>query len=61
MRMDSGGARLGRLTEWQEIEGGGQAPAGQKMLLADGEEFPFLEVRRLEFAVQDSADHASAQ
>jgi type VI secretion system protein ImpE len=54
--------RLGRVTEWAELEGGEQAPAGQKALLVDGEEFPFLELRRLEFEVSDSAErHASAE
>ncbi|HSG81343.1 MAG TPA: type VI secretion system accessory protein TagJ, partial [Gemmatimonadota bacterium] len=40
--------RLGRATEWQEIDGGGHAPIGQKMFLVDGEVFPILEVRELE-------------
>jgi type VI secretion system protein ImpE len=40
--------RLGRVTDWQEIEGGGYAPVGQKMFLVDGEVFPILEVRELE-------------
>ena len=40
--------RLGRVTEWQELADGDQAPVGQKLLLADGEEFPILEVRELE-------------
>ena len=42
--------RLGRVTEWRELEGGGQAPIGQKMLLVDDEEFPILEVRELVIA-----------
>jgi type VI secretion system protein ImpE len=41
--------RLGRMTVWEEDESGEAAPAGQKMLLVDGEEFPLLEVRQLEF------------
>lgn len=40
---------LGRLTEWFADEQGREVPAGQKMLLVDGEEFPFLEVRSLKF------------
>ncbi len=40
--------RLGRVTEWQEIEDGEQAPIGQKLLLVDDEEFPILEVRELQ-------------
>ena len=41
--------RLGRMTVWEEDESGTAAPIGQKMLLVDGEEFPLLEVRQLEF------------
>jgi type VI secretion system protein ImpE len=40
--------RLGRMTAWQELEDGRQAPAGQKLLLIDDEEFSILEVRELE-------------
>lgn len=43
-----GAVRLGRTTEWRETESG-VVPAGQKLLLMDGEEFPFLEIRKLEF------------
>jgi type VI secretion system protein ImpE len=39
--------RLGRSTEWCRNEAGEEAPFGQKMLLADGEEFPILEIRTL--------------
>ena len=46
--------RLGRETHWQDVEGGEPIPAGQKVFLVDGEEFPLLEVRTLEFAVQES-------
>ena len=46
--------RLGRETHWQEVEGGEPIPIGQKVFLVDGEEFPLLEVRKLEFAVQES-------
>jgi type VI secretion system protein ImpE len=42
--------RLGRVTLWEELPDGREAPAGQKMLLVDGEEFPFLEVRELDIA-----------
>jgi type VI secretion system protein ImpE len=41
--------RLGRMTVWEADESGRAAPVGQKMLLVDGEEFPLLEVRELEF------------
>ena len=43
-----GAVRLGRVTEWRELRDGAEAPVGQKLLLVDGEEFPILEVRRLE-------------
>jgi protein involved in temperature-dependent protein secretion len=36
------------VTEWVELDGGLDAPVGQKMLLVDDEEFPILEVRELE-------------
>lgn len=39
--------RLGRVTAWQEIDGERQAPAGQRLLLVDGEEYPLLELREL--------------
>jgi type VI secretion system protein ImpE len=42
--------KLGRATEWQEIDGL-ETPSGQKLLLLDGEEIvPFLEMRDLQFA-----------
>jgi type VI secretion system protein ImpE len=41
---------LGRVTEFLENEDGGESPVGQKTLLVDGEEFPFLEVRSLTFS-----------
>jgi len=40
---------LGRVTTWVEKEEGLGFPAGQKTWLVDGEEFPFLEVRTLQF------------
>jgi protein involved in temperature-dependent protein secretion len=39
---------LGRVTTWEELADGAQAPVGQKLLLVDDEEFPILEVRELE-------------
>lgn len=42
--------RLGRATVWEQRDGyDQQVPFGQKMWLVDGEEIPFLELRRLEF------------
>lgn len=52
--------KLGRMTEWQAGDGGEQVPAGQKMLLVDGEDFPLLELRRLEIAAPDAQSHATA-
>jgi type VI secretion system protein ImpE len=46
--------RLGRQTVWEESDGA-IAPAGQKLLLVDGEEIPILEVRSLEFPVASEA------
>jgi type VI secretion system protein ImpE len=47
--------RLGRVTEWCADEQGGEAPFGQKMLQVDGNEVPFLEIRRLEIQVAGTA------
>ena len=40
--------KLGRATEWKEVDGE-TVPFGQKMLLIDDEEEPILELRHLEF------------
>jgi type VI secretion system protein ImpE len=40
---------LGRITDWAADDEGNEYPSGQKILLVDGEEVPFLEVRSLEF------------
>ena len=49
---------LGRVTEWSADDEGREYPSGQKMLLVDGEEVPFLEVRSLQFF--HAADPAGA-
>ena len=46
-RSEDDEVRLGRATVWEEDEEGVEIPLGQKMLLVDGEEFPYLEVRQL--------------
>jgi type VI secretion system protein ImpE len=46
--------RLGRSSEWCQDEAGEISPYGQKMLLVDGEEFPLLEVRKLEIHAPES-------
>lgn len=53
--------KLGRVTGWKELETGETVPVGQKMFLIDGEEVPFLELRRLEFHSALPADqHVTA-
>jgi len=50
---------LGRVTDWAADDEGNEYPSGQKMLLLDGEEIPFLEVRSLKFeqpVIQATAD-----
>jgi type VI secretion system protein ImpE len=49
-RHADGAVRLGRVTEWESLDDDSEAPIGQKLLLVDGEEFPFLEVRELTIA-----------
>ena len=46
--------RLGRVTAWVEGESGAAIPVGQKMLLVDGEEFPLLELRKLEINLPEA-------
>jgi type VI secretion system protein ImpE len=46
--------RLGRKTDWQDVDGEA-VPVGQKMFLIDGEEYPILEVRKLEFGATGQA------
>lgn len=41
--------KLGRTTVWEELAEEGAAPAGQKVLLADGEDIPLLDLRELVF------------
>jgi type VI secretion system protein ImpE len=55
--------RLGRATVWETQENGVDVPFGQKMLMADGEDFPLLEVRSLEITADEpvTQTHASAQ
>lgn len=40
---------LGRITDWAADDQGTEYPSGQRTLLLDGEEVPFLEIRSLEF------------
>jgi type VI secretion system protein ImpE len=50
---------LGRATEWLADDEGKEYPAGQKTLLLDGEEIPFLEIRSLEFVATQAAGSAA--
>jgi len=52
---------LGRVTEWSADDEGREYPSGQKMLLVDGEEVPFLEVRSLQFFYAADASGAVTQ
>jgi type VI secretion system protein ImpE len=45
---------LGRVTDWSADDQGNEYPSGQKILLMDGEEIPFLEVRSLKFFHSDA-------
>ncbi len=45
-----GSIRLGRATAWEDLSDGGERPFGQKLLLVDGEEIPFLEFRSIVWA-----------
>lgn len=41
--------RLGRVNDWQDLEAGGEAPIGRKLLAVDDEELSLLEIRELAF------------
>jgi type VI secretion system protein ImpE len=47
--------RLGRATLWEETTGGEAVPVGQKMLLADEEEWPILDIRSVQIAMAQTA------
>lgn len=47
--------RLGRATAWEEDEVGETHPRGQKVFLADAEEWPILELRDVEIVVAEAA------
>jgi type VI secretion system protein ImpE len=52
--------RLGRATDWQSSDGQ-DIPFGQKLLVLDGEEVvSFLEIRELQFAVDESSSSSVA-
>jgi type VI secretion system protein ImpE len=51
---------LGRVTDWVEDEQGREYLSGQRTLLMDDEEIPFLEVRSMEFTASEAATPAAA-
>ncbi|MGA8030137.1 MAG: type VI secretion system accessory protein TagJ [Bryobacteraceae bacterium] len=53
--------RLGRVSEWVEDEAREIAPFGQKLLLVDEEEIPFLEIRELEIYPLNTAPSVEAE
>ncbi len=52
--------RLGRATVWEESDGE-VVPFGQKVFLADDEDIPLLEVRKIEFAQPQPAGSEAAE
>jgi type VI secretion system protein ImpE len=50
--------RLGRATHWADQEGADPLPLGQKMFIVDGEEYPLLEIRKIEFTQAEAAESA---
>lgn len=51
-----GTVRLGMETRWEEDTGGREIPYGQKVLLVDGEDIPFLEIRELQITPPSPED-----
>ncbi|HXN50537.1 MAG TPA: type VI secretion system accessory protein TagJ [Candidatus Acidoferrum sp.] len=47
--------RLGRATAWEQDGSEEALPKGQKMLIADDEEWPLLELRDIEFVIAQAA------
>ncbi len=54
-RSSDSAIRLGRATAWEEDGSEEAVPKGQKVLLADEEEWPLLELRDIEFVVAQAA------
>jgi type VI secretion system protein ImpE len=50
--------KLGRSTVWIEEDGDSRLPAGQRMFSVDDEDFPLLEIRKIEFTPADSDPQA---
>src|SRR5438270_12901287 len=54
-QVEDDAVRLGRATVWEAHDDGNEIPFGQKMLLIDDEEVPFLELREVEFTSSAAA------
>jgi protein involved in temperature-dependent protein secretion len=48
--------RLGRATDWVELEDGRAVPVGQRLLVIDDEPVPILELRDLEISAAGDAE-----
>ena len=49
--------KLGRATEWAEVDGM-NVPSGQRMFSVDDEDFPLLDIRKIEFTPAEGAEGA---
>src|SRR5712671_147630 len=54
-RSSDSAIRLGRATSWEEDGSENAVPKGQKLILANDEEWPLLELRDISFAVAQAA------
>jgi type VI secretion system protein ImpE len=54
-----GNVRLGRATEWDEVDGE-SVPFGQRCFAIDGEEIPILEIRKIEFQKPAEVESSAA-
>jgi type VI secretion system protein ImpE len=50
--------KLGRSTVWTDEDGASRLPSGQRMFSVDDEDFPLLEIRKIEFTPADSDPQA---
>ncbi len=58
---EDGMLRLGRRTDWTELEGGHLVGLGQRMFATDSKEYPMLEVRNVTLANAMQAPEAPAE
>jgi type VI secretion system protein ImpE len=52
--------RLGRATEWTEVDGVA-VPSGQRIFSVDGEDYPLLDIRKIEFTPAESQVDTQAE